>query len=129
MPGYITLMEKRRKEMRSIDAVEALGALAHEHRLTAFRLLVIAGTAGKAAGEIALDLKIAPSVLTFHLQHLRRVHLVTRRRTGRQIIYAADFNAMNALLAYLMANCCGRETAALYCNPGLTEQAGKRKNA
>ena len=94
-------------------AVAALAALAHEHRLGLHRLLVERGPDGLAAGTIAERLGLAPSSLTFHLQHLLRAGLITQRRLGRQLIYAADFAAMNALLAYLTRNCCGRETACL----------------
>ncbi len=91
--------------------VSALGALAHEHRLALFRLLVERGPDGLAAGEIAARLGVLPSSLTFHLQHLLRAGLLTRRRVGRRLIYAADFAAMRALLAYLTRNCCGRDEA------------------
>ena len=93
-------------------AVAALAALAHEHRLALHRLLVERGPDGLAAGMIAERLGLAPSSLTFHLQHLLRAGLITQRRLGRQLIYAADFAAMNALIAYLTSNCCGRDTAA-----------------
>ena len=92
-------------------AVFALAALAHEHRLALFRLLVERGPDGLAAGEIAARLGVPPSSLTFHLQHLLRAGLLTRRRVGRSLIYAADFAAMRALLAYLTRNCCGRDEA------------------
>ena len=92
--------------------VTALAALAHEHRLALFRLLVERGPDGLAAGAIAEALGLAPSSLTFHLQHLHRAGLVSQRRVGRNLIYAADFAAMNGLLAYLTHNCCGRDEAA-----------------
>jgi DNA-binding transcriptional ArsR family regulator len=91
--------------------VGALGALAHEHRLALFRLLVERGPAGLAAGVIADRLGVMPSSLTFHLQHLLRAGLLTRRRVGRSLIYAADFAAMGALVGYLTRNCCGRQDA------------------
>jgi DNA-binding transcriptional ArsR family regulator len=93
-------------------AVSALAALAHAHRLALFRLLVQRGPDGLAAGEIAARLGVPPSSLTFHLQHLLHAGLVTRRRVGRSLIYAADFAAMGALLGYLTRNCCGRDDAA-----------------
>ncbi len=99
--------------------VTALAALAHEHRLALYRLLVERGPDGLAAGVIAERLGLAPSSLTFHLQHLHRAGLITQRRVGRSLIYAADFAAMNGLLAYLTRNCCGRDDAAadLACRP------------
>ncbi len=95
--------------MDSPHAVQALAALAHDTRLALFRLLVERGPDGLAAGVIAERLGIPPSSLTFHVQHLRRADLVTQRRVGRQIIYAADFAAMNGLVGYLTENCCGRD--------------------
>src|SRR5579875_732288 len=88
-------------------AVSALSALAHEHRLAAYRLLVEAGPDG-----------VPPSSLTFHLQQLLHAGLATQRRASRQLIYAADFAAMNNLVGYLTENCCGHGTeAAPACNP------------
>lgn len=92
--------------MDSPDAVEALGALAHEHRLAAYRLLVERGPDGLPAGEIAQRMGLPPSSLTFHLQLLRRAGLIAQRRAGRQQIYAADFTRMQALVGYLTDNCC-----------------------
>src|SRR5581483_3990002 len=96
-------------EMNGPKAVDALGALAHETRLEAYRLLVKKGPDGLPAGVIAERLKMPPSSLTFHLQHLLRAGLVTQRRLGRQLIYAPDIARMNALLGYLTQNCCGQE--------------------
>jgi DNA-binding transcriptional ArsR family regulator len=101
--------------MRSPEAVEALGALAHEHRLAIYRMLVERGPDGLAAGVIAERLGIAPSSLTFHLQHLQRAGLIAPRRASRQLIYAADFARMNALVGFLTENCCGGDQSA--CQP------------
>jgi DNA-binding transcriptional ArsR family regulator len=92
--------------MQPAEAIDALGALAHEHRLALFRLLVERGPAGLPAGAIAERLGIAPSSLTFHLQHLQRAGLIMQRRASRQLIYAADFQRMAALLGFLTENCC-----------------------
>lgn len=92
--------------MDPTQAVDALGALAHEHRLAIYRLLVERGPDGLAAGAIAERLGMPPSSLTFHLQHLRRAGLVEQRRASRQLIYAADFARMRALVGFLTENCC-----------------------
>ncbi len=105
--------------MDAVLAVSALGALAHEHRLAAYRLLVQRGPDGLPAGLIAERLGIPPSSLTFHLQQLLQAGLVTQRRLGRQIIYAADFASMNGLVGYLTENCCGGQAiCAPACKPG-----------
>jgi DNA-binding transcriptional ArsR family regulator len=98
--------------MKSVHAVASLAALAHDHRLSAYRMLVEAGPDGLHAGAIAARLRIPPSSLTFHLQHLHRAGLVTQERCSRQIIYAADFAVMNELVGYLTENCCGRSRSA-----------------
>jgi len=92
--------------MEKTDAVVALAALAQDNRLEVFRLLVEAGPGGMPAGEIASALKLAPNTLTFHFDRLRMAGLVTVRREGRSMIYAARFETMNALLSYLTENCC-----------------------
>ena len=88
-------------------AIRALGALAQEHRLAAYRLLVQAGDDGLAAGAIADRLGIAASSMSFHLSALANAGLVSQHRHSRQIIYAANYPAMNALMGYLTENCCG----------------------
>lgn len=92
--------------MNAQDAIGALGALAHEHRLALFKLLVERGPEGLPAGRIAAQLGLVPSSLTFHLQSLLRAGLVSRRRESRQLLYSADFDAMSALVGYLTQNCC-----------------------
>src|SRR5258707_13268824 len=94
--------------METLDAVEALSALSQESRLQVYRLLVEAGPEGMQAGQIATALDLAPNTLTFHFDRLRHAALVTVRREGRAMIYAARFDTMNDLLGYLSKNCCGR---------------------
>jgi DNA-binding transcriptional ArsR family regulator len=92
--------------MENTDAVAALAALAQEHRLAVYRLLVEAGPKGMSAGEIADNLGLAPNTLTFHFDRLRSAGLIAVHREGRSMIYAARFETMNALLGYLTDNCC-----------------------
>jgi len=87
-------------------AVQALGALAQEHRLAVFRLLVQAGEDGMPAGAIAEALGLPNSSLSFHLAGLTRAGLIGQERRSRSLIYTADYGAMNALLLYLTENCC-----------------------
>lgn len=86
--------------------IRALGALAQEHRLAAFRLLVQAGADGMAAGAIAERLGVPASSMSFHLAQLGHAGLVSQRRESRSVIYAADYAAMGALMGYLSENCC-----------------------
>jgi ArsR family transcriptional regulator len=88
------------------EAVERLGALAQDSRLAVFRLLVQEGPAGLAAGEISRRTGIPPTTLSFHLSLLSRTGLVSARRAGRSLIYAADFAGVRALVGFLMENCC-----------------------
>ena len=92
--------------MDSPQTVRALSALAHEARLAVFKLLVQAGPDGMPAGMVAERLAIAPSALSFHLKELTHAGLLMQRPDGRKIHYSANFDAMNALIAYLTENCC-----------------------
>ena len=92
--------------MQASTAIDALGALAQEHRLALFRLLVQAGDAGMAAGAIAEKLGVPNSSLSFHLAQLRNAGLILQERQHRSLIYRANYPAMNALVGYLMENCC-----------------------
>ena len=108
--------------MENKDAVVALAALAQESRLAIFRLLVQSGPQGLAASRIAQALGLAPSSLSFHLKELSHAGLILPRQEGRFIIYAAQFEKMNALLGFLTDNCCGGNpctpTSAVSCPPG-----------
>jgi DNA-binding transcriptional ArsR family regulator len=88
------------------EAVEALSALAHGHRLAVFRLLVRAGADGLPAGEIARELGVLPNTLSSHLTILGHAGLIQSRRDGRSVIYSADYEGMRALLGFLVADCC-----------------------
>jgi ArsR family transcriptional regulator, arsenate/arsenite/antimonite-responsive transcriptional repressor len=92
--------------MESGEVVEALGALAQPSRLELFRLLVRRGPSGLPAGDIAERLGIPATTLSFHLSQLTRAGLLSARRAGRSIVYAADYGRMRALMLYLAENCC-----------------------
>jgi len=92
--------------MEGTDAIAALSALAQDNRLDVFRLLVQAGPGGMAAGRVAGALDLAPNTLTFHFDRLRVAGLISVRRDGRSMIYAARYETMNGLLAFLTENCC-----------------------
>lgn len=109
--------------MDAKQTVTALSAIAHDHRLAIYRMLVAHGPEGLPAGTIAERLDMPPSSLTFHLQQLLHAGLVTQRRLGRQLIYAADFAAMNGLVSYLTENCCGGGSCAPACNPAAAVNA------
>lgn len=99
--------------METSDVVTALAALAHASRLATFRLLVQAGPNGLAASKIADALAIPASSLSFHLKELAHAGLVSVRQDGRFLIYAAQFEAMNAVLGFLTDNCCGGKPCAV----------------
>src|ERR1700722_13036197 len=116
--------------MTADETIAELAALAHAHRLTAYRLLVEAGPQGLSAGLVAEKLGIPPSSLTFHLQQLFRAELITQRRLSRQLIYGANFATMNSLVGYLTENCCGEgiegACATPVCKPKSARKAAKR---
>jgi len=97
--------------METKDVLAALTALAHETRLTVFRLLVETGPEGLPVGKIGERLGIAPATLSFHLKELAHADLVTTRHEGRFIYCSANFATMNGLVAYLTENCCGGTAA------------------
>jgi DNA-binding transcriptional ArsR family regulator len=92
--------------MEEKDVVRSLAALAQPARLQAFRALVVAGQQGLTPGAMAEALDVPASTLSFHLKELANAGLVTQERDGRNLIYRAAFEHMNALLAYLTENCC-----------------------
>jgi ArsR family transcriptional regulator, arsenate/arsenite/antimonite-responsive transcriptional repressor len=96
--------------MEILNAVIALSALAQEHRLEIFRLLVQAGENGVPAGKIGENLDIPLSTLSFHLNQLKQAELIRCRREGRTLFYSANYASMNALMAYLTENCCQGQT-------------------
>jgi len=117
--------------MDAASAITALGALAQEHRLALFRLLVQAGEDGLAAGAIAEALGVPKSSLSFHLAHLNRAGLIRQERRHRSLIYSADYGSMNGLVGYLLENCCGGGVcapAAACGDPALPVQS-ERKSA
>lgn len=103
--------------MQPDQVIRSLAALAQEHRLAAFRLLVEAGAGGMPAGVVADRLGVPPSSMSFHLSQLWHAGLVTQRRESRSIIYSADYGAMNALMGYLTENCCGGDPCEAVCVP------------
>ena len=112
--------------MDAYAAIAALAALAQEHRLALFRLLVQAGEDGMPAGAIAERLGVPNSSLSFHLAQLRGAGLVTQERRHRSLIYRANYPAMNGLVDYLTENCCGGVDCAAAASP---DPQRKRKTA
>jgi DNA-binding transcriptional ArsR family regulator len=85
--------------------IATLFALAQNHRLDIFRLVVEAGDDGVPAGEITRRLGLRKSLISFHLKHLRLAGLVTLRREGRIFIYTARNYAVNRLMCFLSESC------------------------
>jgi DNA-binding transcriptional ArsR family regulator len=119
---------------RSVEtkaAVERLSALAHEHRLAVFRLLVRAGHDGMAAGELASSLSVPPSSLSFHLAQLESAQLVEGVRSGRHIHYRLNADGMRGLLEFLTEDCCRGQPelcglAAPACAPSTPSRRPRR---
>jgi ArsR family transcriptional regulator, arsenate/arsenite/antimonite-responsive transcriptional repressor len=109
--------------MESKIAVASLAALAQDARLAIFRLLVQKGPEGLCVGDIAARFEMAAATLSFHLKELTGAGLLVARQEGRFIYYAPNFEEMNALLSYLMENCCGEGS----CAPAGKPAARKRK--
>jgi ArsR family transcriptional regulator len=99
--------------MKPDSVIAGLSALAQEHRLALFRLLIQAGEDGMAAGRIAQALGLPNSSLSFHLAQLQNAGLIKQERQGRSLIYRANYAKMNSLIAYLTENCCGGAPCAV----------------
>jgi len=126
VPVYISIfLESLESVVKPEPVIRALSALAQEHRLAAFRLLVQAGPEGIAAGALAETIGVPASSMSFHLAQLANAELVTQRRESRSIIYAADYGAMNHLMNYLTENCCGGAS----CEGGAAERCEPRERA
>lgn len=119
--------------METKRAIQALGALAQDTRLDIFRLLVERGPEGLSAGLIAEKLELPASSLSFHLAQLNHAGLISRRRDRTSLIYSVDFEEMQALMGYLMDNCCGGNAAACLpsrrASPVSTQAIKRRKSA
>jgi DNA-binding transcriptional ArsR family regulator len=112
--------------MKISTVVAALGALAHEHRLAIYRLLVERGPEGLPAGAVGDRIGLLPSSLTFHLQNLQRAGLITQRRVSRQLFYSVDFAVMKGLVGYLTDNCCRDSESECCASPAKTTKRVKR---
>jgi DNA-binding transcriptional ArsR family regulator len=110
------------------STITRLAALAQETRLALFRLLVEAGPAGLAAGAIAERLDVAAPTLSFHLKELTHAGLIRPAQQGRYVFYSADFDAMNALIAYLTENCC-RMSCDPQCSSTCAPAAGSSRTS
>lgn len=102
--------------MESFEAIEALGALAHETRLDIFRLLVRRGPEGLAVNQITETVKIPAATMSFHLSHMQRSGLITSKRQSRQIIYSANYGLMKDLVGFLTENCCQEASSSTCCD-------------
>lgn len=112
--------------MESNIALDCLNALAHESRLTLFRMLVEAGDEGMSVGELAEATEMAGATLTNHLNILRRAGMVLDERRGRVIQCRAHYAQMNQLIGFLTENCCAGSTSAT-CQPTSTCKPARRK--
>ena len=99
--------------MEDHEVIKALAALAQPMRLQVFRALVVAGPQGLTPGALAESLGVPNTTLSFHLKELANAALVSQERDGRSLIYRASYERMNALLAYLTANCCAGADCAV----------------
>jgi len=89
--------------------IKALSALAQPNRLQIFRLLVVKGAEGLTPALIAEEQGMPANTLSFHLKELMNADLISQERCGRNLIYRAQYDRMNAVLAFLTLNCCQGE--------------------
>ena len=103
--------------MEEKEVIRSLAALAQESRLRVFRTLVVAGPLGLTPGALSEELGVAATTLSFHLKELTNAGLVSQQRDGRNLIYRAAYERMNAVLAYLTAHCCQGEDCLVTTQP------------
>lgn len=96
--------------MNEDQVISALAALAQVQRLRAFRALVVAGPEGLTPSAMAERLGVAPNTLSFHLKELSHARLVQAEPRGRNLIYRANIETMNALMGYMTEHCCEGDT-------------------
>jgi DNA-binding transcriptional ArsR family regulator len=116
--------------MEQQSAIESFVALAHESRLAIFRLLVPEGSDGLTAGKIGERLGIPANALSFHLTRLRYAGLVTVRRNGRQMIYAAAYDGMQELIGFMTEHCCRNDPRGCSsdCPQPLSSQTNEKQD-
>ena len=103
--------------MEEQEVIRSLVALAQESRLRVFRTLVVAGPLGLTPGALSEELGVAATTLSFHLKELTNAGLISQQRDGRNLIYRAAYERMNAVLAYLTAHCCQGEDCLVTTQP------------
>ena len=107
--------------MNQSQALTGFAALSQETRLAIVRLLVRAGPDGVPAGEIADEVGVSPSNVSFHLKELERAGLIESRREARSIVYRASYGALRGLIGFLMKDCCGGRPEI--CAPALADRS------
>ncbi len=98
------------------SAVEKLAALAQTSRLEVFRFLVQHAPVPQNAGTLATALALPKATLSFHLKTLTHSGLIQAAPAGREIRYSPRFDQMDALVAYLLENCCNGQSCAAIDN-------------
>jgi DNA-binding transcriptional ArsR family regulator len=98
--------------MNQTLAIDAFGALAHDTRLSIFRLLVQRGPEGTPAMEVGRLLDLKPSTVSGHLATLKRAGLVSAERHHREVQYAPRLDSVNELVRFLLEDCCGGDESA-----------------
>lgn len=120
------------RNMKSIEVVESLSALAQESRLAIFRMLVKRGPEGYTPTQLGEKLNLASPTLSFHLKALQRAGLIDVRREGRFLYYRPNFSHMNKVIGFLTENCCvlADKNCGPECAPVASESApGKKPQA
>ena len=99
--------------MENKYVIKALAALAQPNRLQIFRSLVVRGSEGLTPALMAEALGMPANTLSFHLKELMHADLISQERSGRHLIYRAQYDRMNAVLSYLSQNCCQGQACEL----------------
>jgi DNA-binding transcriptional ArsR family regulator len=92
--------------MKIDDAASRLEALGNSTRLRIYRALVKAGDNGLPVGKLQTKLDVAASTLSHHLKALLIVGLIRQERQSTTLICKANYDVMQSLVAFLVAECC-----------------------
>ena len=92
--------------MKIEDAAARLEALGNPTRLRIYRMLVRAGEGGISVGQLQAALEVAASTLSHHIKCLVIAELIVQERRSTTLICRANYDVMQALLGFLVDECC-----------------------
>jgi len=87
-------------------ASKRLAELGNPTRLSIFRYLVKFGNQGLPVGQIQKEIDIPGSTLSHHINRLVNAGLIRQVRESRILYCVPQYQALNEVINFLMAECC-----------------------